>query len=67
MKTYHTAKSAQADQSEVAVIYNESNTSQLSITMEEIEEYEAHSGFGVEDVTPDWILFDMLMWCKDIK
>ncbi len=52
---------------DVAVIYNESETSRLSITMEEIEEYEAHSGFGVEDVTPDWILFDLLMWCKDIK
>jgi hypothetical protein len=67
MKTYTTGKAAQADQMDVAVIYNESQTSQLSITMEEIEEYEAHSGFGVEDVTPDWILFDVLMWCKDIK
>ena len=67
MKTYTTGKAAQADQMDVAVIYNESETSTLSITMEEIEEYEAHSGFGVEDVTPDWILFDMLMWCKDIK
>jgi hypothetical protein len=67
LKTYHTAKAARADQMDVAVIYNESETSRLSITMEEIEEYEAHSGFGVEDVTPDWILFDLLMWCKDIK
>ena len=67
MKTYTTGKAAQADQMDVAVIYNESETSTLSITMEEIEEYEAHSGFGVEDVTPDWILFDMLMWCKDIR
>ena len=67
MKTYTTAKAEQADQMDVAVIYNESQTSQLSITIQEIEEYEAHSGFGVEDVTPDWILFDVLMWCKDIK
>ena len=67
MKTYTTAKAEQADQMDVAVIYNESQTSQLSITIQEIEEYEAHSGFGVEDVTPDWILFDLLMWCKDIK
>jgi hypothetical protein len=67
VKTYHTAKAAQADQIDVAIIYNESQTSQLSITIQEIEEYEAHSGFGVEDVTPDWILFDLLMWCKDIK
>jgi hypothetical protein len=67
VKTYHTAKAVQADQIDVAIIYNESQTSQLSITIQEIEEYEAHSGFGVEDVTPDWILFDLLMWCKDIK
>ena len=67
MKTYTTGKAAQANIMDVAVIYNESQTSKLSITMEEIEEYEAHSGFGVEDVTPDWILFDVLMWCKDIK
>jgi hypothetical protein len=67
MKTYTTGKAAQADQTDVAVIYNESKTSRLSITIQEIEEYEAHSGFGVEDVTPDWILFDLLMWCKDIK
>lgn len=67
MKTYRTAKAAQANIMDVAVIYNESQTSQLSITMEEIEDYEACSGFGVEDVTPDWILFDLLMWCKDIK
>jgi hypothetical protein len=67
MKTYTTGKVAQADQLDVAVIYNESNTSKLSITIQEIEDYEADSGFGVEDVTPDWILFDLLMWCKDIK
>jgi hypothetical protein len=67
MKTYTTGKAAQADIMDVAVIYNESQTSRLSITMEEIDEYEGHRGFGVEDVTPDWILFDLLMWCKDIK
>jgi len=67
MKTYTTGKAAQVDIMDVAVIYNESQTSKLSITMEEIEDYEAQSGFGVEDVTPDWILFDLLMWCKDIK
>jgi hypothetical protein len=67
MKNYRTSLAAKANPMDVAVIYNESQTSQLSIMMEELEEYEAHSGFGVEDITPDWVLFDLLMWCKDIK
>jgi len=67
MKTYSTALAAKADPMDVAVIYNESQTSKLSITIDEIEQYEAHSGYGVEDVTPDWILFDLLIWCKHIE
>ncbi len=52
---------------DVAVIYNESQTSQLSITIGELEKYEEHSGFGVEDETPDWLFFDLLMWCNHIE
>jgi hypothetical protein len=67
MKNYRTSLAAKANPMDVAVIYNESQTSQLSITMGELEDYEAHSGFGVEDVTPDWLFFDLLMWCNHIE
>ena len=67
MKTYATSLAAKADPMDVAVIYNESQTSKLSITMEELDSYEAHSGYGVEDVTPDWLFFDLLMWCNHIE
>jgi len=67
LKTYHTPLAVKANPVDVAVIYNESQTSQLSITMGELEKYEEHSGFGVEDTTPDWLFFDLLMWCNHIE
>ena len=67
MKTYHTPLAVKANPMDVAVIYNESQTSQLSITMGEVEKYEEHSGFGVDDTTPDWLFFDLLMWCNHIE
>jgi len=67
MKTYRTPLVVKANPVDVAVIYNESQTSQLSITMGELEKYEEHSGFGVEDETPDWLFFDLLMWCNHIE
>lgn len=67
MKTYRTSLAVKANPMDVTVIYNESQTSQLSITMGELEKYEAHSGFGIEDTTPDWLLFDLLMWCNHIE
>ena len=67
MKTYTTSLAAKADPVDVAVIHNESQTSKLSITIGELEKYEEHSGFGVEDETPDWLLFDLLMWCNHIE
>jgi hypothetical protein len=67
MKTYRTPLAVKANPMDVAVIYNESQTSKLSITMGELEKYEAHSGFGIEDTTPDWLLFDLLMWCNHIE
>jgi hypothetical protein len=67
LKTYHTPLAAKANPVDVAVIYNESQTSQLSITIGELEKYEEHSGFGVEDETPDWLFFDLLMWCNHIE
>jgi len=67
LKTYHTPLAVKANPMDVAVIYNESQTSQLSITMGEVEKYEEHSGFGVDDTTPDWLFFDLLMWCNHIE
>lgn len=67
MKHYQTAKAAQANPNDVAYIENESMTCKLAIHSDELEDYEAYSGFGIEDVTPDWLLFDMLIWCKDTQ
>jgi hypothetical protein len=67
VKIYRTLLAAEANPIDVAVIHNESETSQLSLTMDELQEYEVHSGYGVEDTTPDWIMFDMLMWCETIE
>ena len=65
MKTLATKQATPADESNTTTIYNESQTSCLKITIQELEDYETQSGFGVEDVTPDWIMFDLLMWIKD--
>lgn len=65
MKTLATKQAILADESNTTTIYNESQTSCLKITIQELEDYETQSGFGVEDVTPDWIMFDLLMWIKD--
>jgi len=65
MKAIATKQAALANESNTTTIYNESQTSCLKITLQELEDYETQSGFGVEDVTPDWIMFDLLMWIKD--
>lgn len=65
MKTLATKQATLADESNTTTIYNESQTFCLRITIQELEDYETQSGFGVEDVTPDWIMFDLLMWIKD--
>jgi hypothetical protein len=65
MKAIATKQATLANEQETTTIYNESQTSCLKITLQELEDYETQSGFGVEDITPDWIMFDLLMWIKD--
>ena len=65
MKAIATKQATLANETDVTTIYNESQTSCLRITLQELEDYETQSGFGVEDITPDWIMFDLLMWIKD--
>ena len=64
LRKYTTKLAAASKPSDCITILNESGDQQLTLTQQEADSYSESSGYPVDQVSPDWIVFDVLMFVE---
>lgn len=65
MRRIITGEAAKAPAHERVAIRSENNSSEITLTYDEVERYINETGFDPEDVVPSWMITHILGWCRN--